>query len=332
MQRASSAVLGVDGGSTKTHLALSSPDGRLLAFVAGPSTSHEGWGYPHCAAVLDGMFRRALKMAGLRASQVRASCLGMCGGDLPEDYVEIEKRMVRPLGIRGPVTVRNDAFLPIFNDGWRVRGVGITAGGWHKWVGVSGNRSWMLEGRMHPGIRELAVQEIFRVFEKFSRPNPFSSGLARFAGFRNVDDFMKRWHYGRGKRPYLPPPPAAAVQRMLRIPEYIGKRASRGCRTALKVLDSYAAFSAESVGAVARRLEMSRERFDVVLSGSINAGIPALQRAIALKVRKLAPRARVIPAQFKPVRGALVYAAHQAWGGLPEHSLADQVLRYGDPR
>jgi len=327
-----SVVLGIDGGSTKTHLALASVDGRLLAFVAGSSTNHEGWGYPHCAAVISGMFRQAARMAGIKASQVRASCLGMCGGDLPEDFSEIEKRMVRPLGIRGPVTVRNDAFLPIFNDGWRSRGVGITAGGWHKWVGVSGNRSWMLEGRMHPGIRELAVQEIFRVFEKFSRPNPFASGLARFTGFRNVDDFMKRWHYGHGKRPFIPAPPAASMKRMLRIPEYIGARASRGCRTALKVLDSYAAFSAESVAAVARRLQMTRADFDVILSGSINAGIPSLQRAIARRVRALNPRARVRPARFKPVRGALVYAAHQAWGGLPGNSLAEPVLRYGDPR
>lgn len=332
MAGATSAVLGVDGGSTKTHLALAGPEGTLLAFVEGPSTSHEGLGYPHCAAVLSGMFKKAARQAGIKPGDVKASCLGMCGGDLPEDFTEIEKRMVRVMGIRGPVKVHNDAFLPVFNDGWRSQGIGITAGGWHKWVGVSGKSSWMLEGRMHPGIRGLAIEEIWRVFEGFSPPNPFASGLARFTGFHGVDDFMKRWHYGRGKRAFLPAPPEGASGRMLRIPEYLGARASRRCRIALGVLDRYAEFSAESVAAVANRLGMSGKRFDVVLSGSINAGIPALQVAIRREVRKLEPRAVVLPARFKPVRGALVYAAQQAWGGMPENSLADPVLRYGSPR
>ena len=332
MKRASPAVLGVDGGSTKTHLALAGPDGRLLAFVEGPSTSHEGLGYPRCAAVLLGMFRKALRQSDIRPSDVKASCLGMCGGDLPEDFLHIEKRLVRPLGIRGPVKVHNDAFLPIFNDGWRDRGVGITAGGWHKWVGVSGNKWWMLEGRMHPGIRELAIQEIYRVYEGFSRPSGFASGLARFTGFRSVNDFMNRWHYGQDKRPYMAPPPAGTFGRFIRIPEFIGGRAARGCRTALKVLDRYAEFSAESVGAVAGRLGMSGKRFDVVLSGSINAGIPELQRAIMRRVGKLEPRASVMAARYRPVRGALVYAAHLAWKGLPEGSLTGKVLQYGGPR
>jgi len=278
------------------------------------------------------MFRRAVKLAGIKPSQVNASCLGMCGGDLPEDFTEIEKQMVRPLGIRGPVMVHNDAFLPIFNDGWRSQGVGITAGGWHKWVGVSGKKTWMLEGRMHQGIRGLAVEEISRVYEGFSPPNAFATGLARFTGFRGVDDFMRRWHYGRGKRPFIPAPPADAQSRMLHIPRYLGARAARGCRIALRVLDLYAEFSAQSVDAVARKLGMSGKRFAVILSGSINAGIPELQTAIAGRLRKLEPRADVLPAKFKPVRGALVYAAQQAWGGLPGNALAEPVLRYGDPR
>ena len=332
MARASCAVLGVDGGSTKTHLALAGPDGRLLAFVEGPSTNHEGWGYPHCARVLSSMFREAIKKAGIRPNDIKASCLGMCGGDLPEDFAEIEKKMLRPLGVRGPARVHNDAFLPIFNDGWRDRGVGITAGGWHKWVGVNGKKTWMLEGRMHPGIRGLAVEEIFRVYEGFSRPNAFATGLARYTGFRSVDDFMRRWHYGREKRPFIPPPPADSQARMLHIPRYLGMRAARRCIHALRILDRYAEFSAESVDAVARRLGMARSGFDVVLSGSINAGIPALQRAICRRVKARNPRAVVRPARFKPVRGALVYASHLAWGGLPKNSLADHVLLYGGPR
>jgi len=332
MERGSGAVLGIDGGSTKTHLALADSRGRLLAFVDGPSTNHEGWGYPHCSKVLLDMFHRAVKLAGIKPSDVKASCLGMCGGDLPEDFVEIEKRLARPLGIKGPVMAHNDAFLPIYNDGWRDQGVGITAGGWHKWVGVSGKKSWMLEGRMHPGIRLLAIQEIFRAYEGFSRPSAFTNGLVRFTGFRSVEDFMKRWHYGRGKRPFIPAPPPQHSGQMLRIPEFIGARASRGCRIALKVLDSYARFSAQSVDAVARRLGMAKKEFDVVLSGSINAGIPELQRAIARRVKQLNPRAVVSPAKYKPIRGALVYAAHMAWGGLPDGALVESVLHYGGPR
>ena len=119
---------------------------------------------------------------------------------------------------------------------------------------------------------------------------------------------------------------------MLHIPQYVGRAAARGSGGALRVLDRYAVFSAEGVGAVARRLGLSGRPFDVILSGSIHAGIPALRRAVRRRLRAVEPRANVIPARFLPVRGALVWAAHAAWGGLPNGALMKRVLRYGLPK
>lgn len=328
----SGAVLGVDGGSTKTHVALASRDGRLLSFIEGPGTNHEGIGYPRCASILRDLFTRACRSAGAGAGAIRYACFGMCGADLPEDFREIERRLVRPLGIRCPVRVHNDAFLPIFNDGWRDRGVGVTCGGWHKWVGVNGGRWFMQEGRMNNGIRGHAVDAIYRAYEGFERRSRFAVALSRWLGFSGVDDFMERWHYGGGKRRHVRPVGRKTGERMLRIPEFLGERARQGDRTALGVIDRYGRFSAESVGAVARRLGLSGRRFEVVLSGSINAGLRPLQRSVARHLRTMEPGARAFPARWKPVRGALVYSAHMAWGGLPAGSLSGTVLAYGTAR
>jgi len=323
------AVLGVDGGGTKTHLALASREGSLLAFERGPSSGHEGKGYPACRRVLDNLLRRACRAAGVRVRDIVYGCFGMNGGDLPEDFREIVNRMIRPIGVACPIKVHNDAFIPVFNDGWRDMGIGVTCGGWHKWVGVNGKRWFMQEGRMHPGIRHLALHEIYKVYEGFTEPNPFATALSRRLGFKGVGDFMLRGHYGGGKRPYVRPPGAAWHARFLHVPEFLGMRAARGDRVALGVLDAYGAFSADGVRAVARRLGMSGRAFDVILSGSINAGIPALRRAVARHLRRSEPRARVLGARWKPVRGALVYAMHAAWGGLPPGALSERDLLYG---
>ena len=57
-------VLAVDGGNSKTYLALLRVDGSLLALVRGPQSSPHHLGVEGCLAVLDGLVGDALHSAG----------------------------------------------------------------------------------------------------------------------------------------------------------------------------------------------------------------------------------------------------------------------------
>jgi hypothetical protein len=94
------------------------------------------------------------------------------------------------------------------------------------------------------------------------------------------------------------------------------------------VLDAYAADLVEGALAVVRALRLGRGAFDVVLSGSVLTGIPAVARAFRRRLRPFVPRARILVARARPIRGALMYAAHMAGWTLPAGALHDPRLHY----
>jgi N-acetylglucosamine kinase-like BadF-type ATPase len=59
------AALAIDGGNSKTDLALVAADGTLLASLRGPGASHEEFGMPEAMRLLDGMVRQLTASAGL---------------------------------------------------------------------------------------------------------------------------------------------------------------------------------------------------------------------------------------------------------------------------
>ena len=63
-----SVVLAVDGGNSKTYLALVGGDGSLLSLVRGPLSSPHHLGVDGCLGVLESLFSRAVAEAGLADS------------------------------------------------------------------------------------------------------------------------------------------------------------------------------------------------------------------------------------------------------------------------
>lgn len=322
-------VLGTDGGASKTHLALASRDGTLRAFVAGPGTNHEGRGMMPIRKIFTDLLTRACRQAGVKPKDVKAGCWGLCGGDLPEDMHHIEREAIRPLGLGGPSLVTNDAFIALFNDRWRDRGVAVTSGSWTKWLGMNGKRMHMHDGIGHVGIRGIVTLELTRVHEGYRAPSLFTASLLTFLGFRSYADFFNRTIYGGDKRAYIRPTTPKQSENIRRIPEFLEVRCRKGDREAFRMFDRYADELAEGTLAVERTLKLPRMTHDIVLSGSVLAHHPPLQRAYRKRIAHLIPNARIVPAIARPIRGALNHAAHSAGWTLPNSALMERPLWYG---
>ncbi len=321
-------VLGTDGGASKTHLALASNDGTLRAFVAGPGTNHEGRGMVPIREIFTDMLTRACRQAGVRPKDVKAGCWGLCGGDLPEDMREINRQAIRPLKLGGPSLVTNDAFIALFNDRWRDRGVAVTSGSWTKWLGMNGTRMHMHDGIGHVGIRGLTTLELTRVHEGYRAPSPFTNRLLRYLGYPSYADHFNRTIYGGAKRAYIRAVTPRQSQQYTRIPEFLVQRCEARDREAVAVFDRYAEELSDGTRAVLRVVKMGRAAFDIVLSGSVLASNTVLQRLFIRRVRAFAPKARIVPAIARPIRGALHYAAHSAGWTLPKGALTERPLWY----
>jgi len=133
------AVLAVDGGNSKTDLALVEADGSVLALVRGPLSSPHHLGVEGCLAVLDGLLERALRDAGLATPDGRVAevaALLMAGVDFPSEE-ETLREAVAERGWAPRVHVGNDTFAVLRAGTERGWGVAVTCGAGINCVGVA---------------------------------------------------------------------------------------------------------------------------------------------------------------------------------------------------
>jgi len=133
------AVLAVDGGNSKTDLALVGADGSVLSLVRGPLSSPQHLGVEGAVGVVGGLLAEALREARLgdqagRVAQI--ATLLMAGVDFPaeEDAVRLA---VEERAWADRVHVDNDTFAILRAGTERGWGVAITCGAGINCVGVA---------------------------------------------------------------------------------------------------------------------------------------------------------------------------------------------------
>jgi len=132
-------VLAVDGGNSKTDLALVRADGEVLAHVRGPLSSPHHLGLDGCLDVLGGLLDEAALSAGLAARNGSLAEVGellLAGVDFPSEERELWER-VRGRGWAEQVVVRNDTFAILRAGTERGWGVAVVCGAGINCVGVS---------------------------------------------------------------------------------------------------------------------------------------------------------------------------------------------------
>src|SRR6059058_979466 len=128
------AVLAVDGGNSKTDLALVGADGSLLSLVRGPLSSPQHLGVEGCLSVIDGLLTEALGEHDGRIADV--ATLLLAGVDFPAEEAAV-REAVEQRGWARRVHVGNDTFAVLRAGtelGW---GVAITCGAGINCVGVA---------------------------------------------------------------------------------------------------------------------------------------------------------------------------------------------------
>jgi N-acetylglucosamine kinase-like BadF-type ATPase len=105
------AVLAIDGGGSKTDVALVAADGSQLASVRGGASNHQVVGWDAALAVLSSLVHDVAAQAGLAAGAPIAAHTYAClaGADLPDEEAEL----TAAIGAQGwskSATVVNDTF------------------------------------------------------------------------------------------------------------------------------------------------------------------------------------------------------------------------------
>lgn len=309
------AVVGVDGGGTKTRAVILGSDFSILGEGLAGASNPLRVGIASAATAICESIDRACEAAHLRRSDLIAAEIGLAGARRPELNARMREALLG-LGI-GEVVVVGDADIALYGVteggpgliviagtgsnccGINERRKTMCAGGWGPIAGDEGAGAWIarralraiahaVDGRGPATALTAAACTYFHV----SDPNDLSTAIY-------APTMTNEWLAGFGK--------------------HVVEAARARDRVAREILWEGGRELGAAAAAVIRGLKLERETFQVGYVGGVFDGAGELVLApLREVVSAVAPRAFLAPPRFSPP----VAAARMAWEHLNHMALA----------
>jgi len=131
--------LGLDGGASKTHIALYEAEGAVVDLYAGRQSNYENMegGYEELAVVLNEMTGELLGRNNIAPRDITSAAFGMAGVDTKKQYAVIHK-ILKNLGFNDFI-LSNDAYLGVKAGSSTGYGVSCVNGSGYSVAGIDDN-------------------------------------------------------------------------------------------------------------------------------------------------------------------------------------------------
>ena len=303
-------IVAVDGGNSKTDLALVAPDGAVIAHARGPLSSPHHVGLDGCVDVL----ARLVEQAGLDGRRADLAQVMLAGVDFPEE----EERVHAAVATRGWASmtrVGNDTFAVLRAGTERGWGVAITCGAGINCVGVGPDGRHVRFPALGPitgdwgggfDVGEAGLSAAARS-EDGRGPSTRLEGLvpAHF-GLDSPLEVARKIHLGTIPR-----------RRIIELaPVVLGAAAGDGVAAAIRdrLIDEIVALARATV----TRLRLVSDSVEVVVGGGLMRGADSeLLGRIDAGLRQVGPNLTLRRTSLPPVVGSALLAL-DAMGAGPE--------------
>lgn len=293
-------VLAVDGGNSKTDLALLREDGELLALVRGGNSSPHHIGLDGCVALLGRLYADAAAQAGLTGGADVGHLL-LAGLDLPVE----ERRLHEAVAGRGwaaRLSVGNDTFAVLRAGTERGWGVAVVCGAGINCVGVGPDGRHVrfpalgaISGDWGGGydVGMAALSAAVRSEDGRGERTQLEAAVPGHYGLATPDELVEAIHLGD-----IP------HRRMVELPPVVFEAAGSDA-VAAGIVDRLAAEVLAFVRAALHRLELDGAAVEVLLGGGMfRTGDGRLLGAIEAGLRGLGDAATLRVADSQPIVGA----------------------------
>ena len=298
------AVLAIDGGNSKTDLALVGWDGTVLASLRGPGASHEDYGIDGALSRLADMIRMVAEKAGIDGSDLIAPHISAClaGADLPEEEAALTAALTSG-GWSESAVAMNDTFAILRGGADGPAGVAVTCGAGINCVAVAPDgrtARYLAHGTMTGdwgGGLGLAQAVMFHAMRGWDGRGP-ATGLGAAAadhfGLASIRDVAVAVHKE-----------TLGEAELIQLTSVLFAVAADGDPVARSLVDRQAAEVAVMAAAAMRQIEMSHDGVTVVLGGGVlESRDPLLLAAVDRHLATAAPGAVARVLDVPPVAGA----------------------------
>jgi N-acetylglucosamine kinase-like BadF-type ATPase len=304
------AVLGVDGGGSKTHALVADERGEVLGFASSGRSNWEDTGLEAAGAALAEAIGGALAAAQVPPGALAASAFGLAGLDWDPDRPMLGA-LLDPLGLAGPRRLENDSFIALRAGASQPFGVVVIAGTGHVAAGrdPAGRTVRTLGlGPMYgdfgsaTDVAEEAVRAVADAYTGRGPATSLSRLLPPLAGCASAEQLLQRLSRG-----LVPLPEAAPL---------VLQEAEAGDPACRQIVLHAGASLGESAAVVARRLGLGGQRFEMVMAGGLfRSRNRLLEGTLVDTMARQAPQAVPVHLTCRPVVGAALDALDLA--GLP---------------
>jgi N-acetylglucosamine kinase-like BadF-type ATPase len=298
------AVLAIDGGNSKTDVALIGWDGTLLAAVRGPGASHEDHGIDGAMRRLGELIREAAGKAGIGRSGLvaRHACACLAGADLPEEEAALTAALLAGGWSRTAVAM-NDTFAVLRGGVDEPWGVAVTCGAGINCVAVTPAGAVARYLALGPltgdwggglGLAQAVMWHAMRGWDGRGPATALGDAVAAHFGLRSVRDVAVAVHKGD-----------LGEEDLLRLTSVLFTVAGLGDPVARSLVERQAAEICVMAAAAMRQIGMAPLGTPVVLGGGVlESRDPLLLSEIDRHLAEAAPGATARVLDVPPVAGA----------------------------
>ena len=318
-------VIGTDQGFTKTLTVISDLDGNILDAYKTGGAEHHCVGLDTQMKLIDESFAEILRRSGVSKRGLAHIYCGLTGADWPEEYGQL-RRLVQALGYCEEVSVVNDCQIAFKGGSLKSAGAVICVGSGINCAvkspaGEEFVYSFFAEDEIM-GATAIGTAALTLAY-KSATGRIGSTALTqrlldRFSA-RTVEELLRLDVSGEIKnedKRFLAP--------------LVFECAKDGDEIAAGYIKDFGMKIAGLVNARAKIYGMELTDFDVVLSGSVFKGPGSLlEDAVRMEIHTVCPAARVVPARYEPVVGAVISALEICAGGYDVENIEASCKRLG---
>jgi N-acetylglucosamine kinase-like BadF-type ATPase len=306
------AVLAIDGGNSKTDLALVGWDGTVLAAVRGPGASHEDYGIDGAVRRLGDLVTALASKAGLdgwdsggdsgcgTVARHVSACLA--GADLPDEEAALTAALTAAGWSRSAVAM-NDTFAILRGGTDQPWGVAVTCGAGINCVAVAPDGTtarYLSHGTLTGdwggglGLGHAVMWHAMRGWDGRGPATALGAAVAARFGLASVRDVAVAMHRGE-----------LGEADLIKLSELLLQVAADGDRVARSLVSRQAEEIQLMAVAAMRRLTMAPAGVTVVLGGGVlESRDPLLLGEIDRQLAVAAPGAAARVIDVPPVAGA----------------------------
>ena len=304
--------LGVDGGGTKTVAVLTDSEGFVKGVGLSGPVNYQLVGMDIAADNLQGAISMALTQAEADVCQIEKAALGLAGLDFPVDWANWTEPVAKLLpGV--DVELVNDTWIALRAGNSSPSGVVSVCGTGANAAGVNASGTEMIGRGMtyelgcFAGASDLirmSLSAAYRSANGSGRTSMLEPSLLTAMGLESYEQLAMLMYSQAGSGDN------GLMEQAVSLVPQLFQLADAGDEVVQDILIYAGKTLGEEAAAIIKGLGMEKQRFTVVLAGSIwqKASNPLMRDAFCLAVHRIAPLAEIRVLQHHPVVGAALLA------------------------